>query len=359
MKKQKTSLNVLCAAAALFLSAPQAMFAGSSGGTYQLESSVVDSGGGEKMTGGTYMARGSVAQGQMPDNTGIVNGGGYSNRVGFYNPPHFIYQKGLPVVLDLNSSTQLTFPPGSVDKNVFDITINNDPVGQPLYVDSSKVSEATRKIVNNEGGWSQPVSNNLAEVAIFDEQDAYAKPLANTGTLVMHYTDANNDGIVDGSNPAVRVQTLAAWRLDETRNTWVELPGTGADTAARTITVPFNTTGVYSMIGTQDTGISKSFKAYPVPFRPNGPDAGTGLGQTGTEAAGITFENAPQSGKIEIYTLDGRLVKKISVPDSLPFPYKVNWDVRTASGQKAASGVYIWRVNAAGSSMTGKLMVIW
>jgi hypothetical protein len=214
-------------------------------------------------------------------------------------------------------------------------------------------------MIRNEGLWAQPVSNNLAEVTIFDEQDYYDKPLAKRGTLVLRYVDANDDGIVDGSNPPVRATTLTAWALDEVRNTWVELPGTGADPASKTYTAYFDMPGVYAMLGAQDLSISRNFKAYPVPFRPNGPQAGSGQGQTGTEADGITFENAPQEGDIEIFTLDGRLVRKLGIPNNLAWPYRVKWDVLTASGGKAASGVYLWRVNSGASVMTGKLMVIW
>jgi len=357
----KAILHILCPLAAVLLCAKPSLFASlPSGGEYQMESSVVDNGGGEKMTGGEYLAKGSMAQIHMPDNMGASSGGEYVNRVGFYNPPYFTYQKGLTTVLPVTSNNaQLSFPPDSVDKEMFDITLNRDPVGRPLFVDPSKINEAIQKIVNNEGRWAQPATNNLMEVAIFDEQSFYTKPLANRGSLVMHYNDANNDGLVDASYPPVRVNTLTAWGLDETHNTWVELPGSGADMASQTITSYFDAPGVFAMLGAQDLSISRNFKAYPVPFRPNGPQAGAGRGQTGTEAAGITFENAPQAGDIEIYTLDGRLVRKIAIPDNLGWPYSVNWDVRTASGNKVASGVYIWRVKSDTNVKTGKLMVIW
>lgn len=356
----KTVLNVLSLFAAVVLFSPPALVAAlPSGGDYQVEYSVVDNGGGEKLTGGDYSAKGSAAQNYAPDNIGLLSGGEYVNRAGFYNPPHFTYQGGLTTVLPMSANAQITFPPDSVDKRMFDITVNKDPVGRPLIVDPARINEAIRKIVHNEGVWSQPAANNLMEVAIFDEQDYYTKPLAKRGALVMRYADANSDGLVDGSNPPVRVNTLTAWGLDETRNTWVELPGTNADMASQTITAYFDTPGVYAMLGAQDLSISRNFKAYPVPFRPNGPQAGSGPGQTGTETAGITFENAPQGGTIEIYTLDGRLVRKIDIPGELPWPYSVKWDVRTASGNKTASGVYIWRVKSETNVLTGKLMVIW
>ncbi len=100
-----------------------------------------------------------------------------------------------------------------------------------------------------------------------------------------------------------------------------------------------------------------------MPFRPNGPNAGKGIGKTGTEVDGINFYDVPNVGNIEIYTIDGRLVKKIDIASNLVLSLlggvpEVNWNVKNKSGQKVASGVYIWRVVSEGNSKTGKLMVI-
>lgn len=330
-----------------------------SGAGYQVEASVVDSGGGEKMAGGEYSVKGSIGQSSLPPSLSLSNGGEFTNRAGFYNPPHFTYQGGLPIVFNMPSGdVQLSLPPNSVDKASFDITMNKDPIAQPLSVDPGKISSANDKMVHNEGAWSQPFSANLSEIAIFDEQDFYTKRLANSGTLNMHYRDDNNDGIIDGSNPPVRVDSLSTWGLDDVSNSWAQLPGASVDKTSKLLAIKFDKPGVYTLLGALVQSIPSHFKAYPVPFRPNGPQAGTGPGQTGTEAAGITFEGVPQTGKIEIYTVDGRLVRNLPIPDNLPFPYVVKWDVRTASGEKAASGVYIWRVVSGSNSKTGKLMVI-
>ncbi|MBI4349839.1 MAG: T9SS type A sorting domain-containing protein [Elusimicrobia bacterium] len=331
-----------------------------SGADYQLAASVVDGGGGERMTGGEYAAKGSVGQSALPANPGLSGSGEYSNRTGFYNPPHFTYQAGLPVVLSMASGDiRLTLPPNSVAKDVFEITMNKDPLEQPLAVDPGKITDANGKMVNNEGAWSGLFPNNLSEMSIFDEQDFFTEPLAGRGVLNLRYRDDNNDGILDGSSPPVRVDSLSAWGLDETLDSWVQLPGAGADPEAKMLTVYFDKPGVYALLGSLVESIPSSFKAFPVPYRPYGPQAGAGQGQTGTEAGGITFEGVPQTGRIEIYTLDGRLVRKLAIPDNLTFPYRVVWDVRTVSGGRAASGTYIWRVSSGGNAKTGKLMVIW
>ena len=351
---KKINSRILCVTIAAVLGS--AGVAGAfvlSGGVYDIESSVVDNGGGQPLSGGEYSSRGAIAQTSMPADGGATSGGIFTNRTGFYNPPHFVFQEGLPTNLTLPGGGSLVLPPYAVDKWRFDIDMNRN-------VDPAKISEASDKMVNNDGAWGQLSSDNMGELTIFDEQDTYSKPLAKQGILTMAYNDADNDGIIDGSNPPVRVETLNAWVLDETLNSWVLVNGAGVDTVSKTISVYFGKPGVYAMFGALSTSVDNIF-VYPVPFRPYGPQAGLGKGQTGMEGTchgcGINFASLPQNGHIEIYTPDGRLVKKLVIDGSSTSG--LQWDVKTASGERAASGVYIWRVVSNGKSKMGKLMVIW
>lgn len=330
----------------------------SSSGEYRLEASVQDNGGGELLSAGGYTSRGSAGQHTIPEGQGNSVAGAYVNRAGFYNPPHFTFQKGLVSVVNFNSgSASLILPPGAVDKETFDITLNNDPAARPLTVDPGLINTANSKMEQNEGSWSRLFPNSITEMSLFDEQDAWDKPFTESGALSMRYPDADADGILDGSNPPVRVDTIKTWALDEELAMWAKLPGSSFDSVSRTITVPFRSPGVYALLGMVDESVKDAY-AFPVPFRPNGPQAGLAQGRTGAEADGITFANIPQQGNIEIYTLDGRLARKLSIPAGLVLP-KLKWDVRTAGGDRAASGVYIWRVVSGSNSKTGKLMVIW
>jgi hypothetical protein len=342
------------AACAVAASAAAALIASSGG--YQLESSVVA--GGVEISGGGYSAKNSVGEVSIPDGSASSSPSGYVNRAGFYNPPRFTFQNGLPSVVTFNSgSASLVLPAGSVDKEVFDITLNKDPVSQPLSVDPSVINSANSKITQNNGAWAQLFPGQITEMILFDEQSLWGKPFASPGVLTMRYKDDNNDGIIDGSNPPVRTDTMRPWILDQSLAMWAKIPDSSINTAAKTVSAQFLAPGVYALLGTVDESVKDTY-AFPVPFRPDGPKAGSGPGQTGTEAAGITFINVPQTGDIEIYTLDGRLVNKLAIPSGLVYP-TVNWNVRTSGGQRAASGVYIWRVVSGSNSKTGKLMVIW
>ncbi len=330
----------------------------SSAGEYRLESSVLDNGGGALISAGEYSSKGAAGQNTIPAGQGNSLSGEYVNRGGFYNPPHFTFQRGLASVINFNAgSASLTLPPGAVTKEMFDITLNGDPATQPLNTDPGLINSANNKIEQDYGAWSRLLAGNITEMSLFDEQDVWNKPFEKSGALSMRYNDVNNDAILDGSNPPVRTDSIKAWALDEDIAMWAKLPLFSSDKVSKTITVSFLSPGVYALLGTVDESVKDTY-AFPVPFRPGGSDAGAGPGQSGTEADGITFANIPQVGDIEIYTLDGRLVRKLPIPAGLIIP-KIKWDVRTAGGQRAASGVYLWRVVSGSNSKTGKLMVIW
>lgn len=337
---------------------PMPLCAKGSGGEYQLEFSASGPSGGDLFSGGEYSVKGSLGQNIMPPNLGVTSGGGYASRSGFYNPPHFTYQKGLASSLVFpGGNARLSLPPNSVDKEVFDIILNKNADVSPILAEASEISNANAKISVNEGLWALPVSGNITEMCLFDEQDFWESPFTNPGLLSLSYRDDNGDGILDGSIPPIRVDTVRTWKLDQDLDMWIKLGASAVDNAARSITVPFMTPGVYALLGTLDESVKNTY-TFPVPFRPNGPQAGTGAGQTGTVSEGITFANVPQHGDIEIYTLDGGLVRKLGIPYNLINPI-VKWDVKTSAGEKAASGVYIWRVVSGSNVKTGKLMVIW
>jgi len=330
----------------------------SAAGEYSLESSVLDNGGGGWLSGGEYSSRAAAGQNFLPAGGDNSAAGEYNNRRGFYNPPYFTFQKALASVVTFSAGlASLTLPAGAVDKEVFDITLNKNPLNEPIAADPEKINSANSKMEVNEGGWSRLFPDNITEMALFDEQDAWDRPFAQAGVLSLRYKDDNNDGVLDGSNPPVRIDSIRPWALDEDLAMWAKLPASFYDRASRVISVPFMSPGVYALLGMVDESVKDTF-AFPVPFRPNSSNAGTGAGQSGTEADGITFANVPQTGDISIYTLDGRLVRKLPIPAGLVIP-KVKWDVRTAGGNKAASGVYIWRAVSGSNSKTGKLMVIW
>lgn len=89
-------------------------------------------------------------------------------------------------MVNFNSgSVSLALPPGAVDKEMFDITLNNDPAARPLNVDPGLINFANTKMEQNEGSWSRLFPNSITEMSLFDEQDAWDKPFAESGALSM------------------------------------------------------------------------------------------------------------------------------------------------------------------------------
>ena len=79
---------------------------------------------------------------------------------------------------------------------------------------------------------------------------------------------------------------------------------------------------------------------YPNPFRLGG--------------LPLRFENLPQGAEVAIYTLDGRLVRRLEKSLS----GAAEWDGRTRGGDLAAAGLYLYSASTATSRRVGQIFVI-
>jgi len=62
--------------------------------------------------------------------------------------------------------------------------------------------------------------------------------------------------------------------------------------------------------------------------------------------------NSATSGEVNIYTISGRLIKKLGESTA----GEIIWDGRNSDGEKTGRGIYIYKItSAAGDSVTGKL----
>jgi hypothetical protein len=212
-------------------------------------------------------------------------------------------------------------------------------------VPESQVSAATRKLAENaQDPLRRPVSGAVVDLQVLDglgagQPGTFSAPV----TITLSYTDnvpLGGDGIVDGSFPPVRARSLGIFWLEETRNVWVPLPST-VDEAARTVSAPAPHFTTFALMAQADLELSGAH-AFPVPFTP-------GLG-----SSGITFTGLPQTGSVRVYAADGRLVRELSIPPG----GQLVWDVTNASGEDAATGVYLYEISNGHSSVTGKLAVL-
>ncbi len=75
----------------------------------------------------------------------------------------------------------------------------------------------------------------------------------------------------------------------------------------------------------------------------------------------INFINLPEKATINIYTLDGDLVRTIEHPDKVLSSYSsmASWDLVSRNLQAVVSGIYLYRVDAPGRpSQVGKIVII-
>lgn len=257
------------------------------------------------------------------------------------------YLNSLGNSISLNSFT-VSVLPNSVPE-AFDFFIT-DPMISPMRTNPASITAATLRLSQTQGAQASLVPQSVVEFNLLGESNAfYTANLAHPATISLPYNDANNDGIVDGSNPPIRTKNLGLYVLDEMHDLWVRMPGAAIDAAGHTVTGNTAHFSVYALIGNSDNTVD-GVHPFPVPWAPN-----SGNALDGTLAGGITFTNLPSQGTVSIYTLSGQLVRSLPIPS---FAAQLRWDVKTPSGQDVVSGVYLWRVQSGNNSKVGKLMVI-
>jgi len=231
------------------------------------------------------------------------------------------------------------------------VLIGKDPENAPLRVDPKIVAEATRKA---QAASPYRIPFLMRELTGYDSQGHALQHLAKPTQMTLGMKDAMS------AAPAtswVSPKSLSLWTLDEAHHLWVKMPDSTLLPDGSGVTTNVTSLSVYALMG-EAVGDASSVYAFPVPWRPHGPDAGTGPGQTGTESAGITFASLPSECTIKIFTVSGELVRTLTHSNITgPVSYET-WDVKTTHGEAVASGVYFWHVESSSDSKNGKLVVI-
>ncbi len=267
------------------------------------------------------------------------------------------------------SAWQLHLPPNAMDQD-FTLQMELNPTNFTT-TDLGVIQRATEKAYRESNGYRFPIPGGIVEIALTDVNGNPIHPtLKKQGQLVHLYGVSNGqsinsiqaqggpslqipDPLNPQSNRTILANTLRIFVLDTRTETWFRLPTNDVDVFLSQVEGGVQRFGVFAAMGAPSTDVNEVV-AFPVPWRPNGPNAGLGSGQTGTEAGGITFGNIPQEGSIKIIDLQGALVREINLNGS---PLET-WDAQNANGEKVASGTYYWIAESAGNRKTGKLMVI-
>lgn len=231
----------------------------------------------------------------------------------------------------------------------FDFFINSSPLTAPMRVSQSALVQANSRLSTTVGPQATLVPGSPVEFNLLQDSGSfYDGALGKLASVTLSYPDVDGDGLVDGTN--IRVKTLGIYTLDEARSLWVRVPASIVDTSARTVTAMLPHFSVYSIIGAADQDVDR-VHAFPVPWAPNSGNPAV----DGDLQGGITFNNLPSEGTINIYTLAGQLVRSLNI---VPFNPQLKWDVKTTDGKDVVSGVYLWRVKSGNNVKRGKLIII-
>ncbi|NIN92908.1 T9SS type A sorting domain-containing protein [bacterium] len=236
---------------------------------------------------------------------------------------------------------RITLNAGTSKENFF-VNISTAPLKDSSK--RTKIIDANNKLEDDDDPFSFTLGPTVVEIEAFD---ANGNPITDTfdipAIITLSYEDSNPaDGIVDGTSPALREKTLAAYWLDESHNLWVKLAGSKVDTGSNRVSADTFHFSVFSLHGMGTTDLSDAY-AYPVPFIPSRGDED------------ITFTNISPICTIKIYTLNGELVRSIEHTSGKT---SYSWDVTNDGGDRLGSGVYLYLIDSNKSKKKGKLIVI-
>lgn len=249
------------------------------------------------------------------------------------------------------SSTTLQSGDGSVTVHVpentfsedYRLSLSTDPVGAPLGSPQlpAIIAAAQEKLADQGMVSRTPLGNTMAEMRA---ETLTGSPLAPSAalTVTLSYPSVDGENVDDSAAPNTRTRTLALYRLDESKSLWIRLPSSHVDQAGRTVSASASATGVFSVMGQQDTSLETAY-AYPVPFR------------RGRGDDTITFSDLAQRVTIKIFNAAGRWVRTLEETDG---DGEFAWDARDSDGDPLPSGVYFYLLETSNDKKRGKLVII-
>ena len=208
------------------------------------------------------------------------------------------------------------------------LKVNLDPEKTAEHLDRNLI----RRAIENErskghryGSLSHyPIPGMMIE--IFGEKssgEVIKGQLGNTVSLIMNYSDSNNDGILDGTNPPVLAKDLKFYHLDETLGEFVPLENSSVDKGQKTVSVNINHFSVFAVM----SGVTANFSDIRVGPNPWDP----------SQEPYVKIDYLKESTSVEVYMVTGQKVASLNMNDGSGI---LRWDGRNDDGEILASGVY-------------------
>ncbi len=185
------------------------------------------------------------------------------------------------------------------------------------------------------------------ELFLYDAAgDTVTADFAALVTVEVAYADADQNGMVDGTNIAEQTLQLCRWE----NGAWVVVQDGGrnaADPVRNVVVADLKHFSQYAIRVSADTGApGGEIIAYPNPWKST------------YASERIVWANVPTGVpvRLEIYTIGGE--KVIDGELTLGANQRMEWDLRNRGGGMVASGIYIYRISGGGVEKIGKIAVI-
>lgn len=248
-----------------------------------------------------------------------------------------------------NANTQLTIPADAFG-NQATILVSGTPTTSPIRINTGILTDG---LASPPTGQTY-VPNSVIEIVANVNGSVFTDNLHSSVTVSVPYTDADNNLLVDGTDPPLPVTRLTMYTLNEAVVRWEPL-ATTVDTTNKRVNGQTSHFSIFALFG--PTGVKSdvnTVRVYPNPWKPG--SRGNFDSVTFGARTGLAIDNLPTSGVIRIFTLSGERV--VDVPFSGPDAGTAIWDGRNQGGYPVASGVYFAYVQSdAGPSVIKKFAI--
>lgn len=261
-----------------------------------------------------------------------------------------VTQSGTAVLPGLGQ-VKIGMPPGAVPVDGY-ISISTNAATNPAGVSKSDLDAATAKLPP-----SRLADSSIVELYLYDLYGSpFAGDFSRPARITITYTDADNDDILDGIAPQLKVPTLKLFNLDTAALEWKAVRNSMIDRAAKAVYADAAHFSIYA-IGSYipaAAGSTADVFAYPNPYKPG---SGGNFDQSAL-GEGIVFESLPQKAKIRIFNIAGGLVADLNADDGTG---RFRWNARNGNGTRVASGLYIYlvtNIDDPDDKKSGKITII-
>ncbi|MFH1379987.1 MAG: T9SS type A sorting domain-containing protein [bacterium] len=219
----------------------------------------------------------------------------------------------------------LMVPRGSIGAEV-DLKFSFSPLTRNFEVNPGLLQQA----LNNLDASLRYTDSYIVELALYVSGQARTTTFQIPLKLEINYQDADQNGMVDGMIPLIFEEKLRAYYLDAS-NAWQLHEDQEQDTTQNTVTLYISNPGTFALIGEVNySNDPDQVKIYPNPYRPGS--------LSSFDATGITFDKITNDSEIQIYNVNGELLKVLKETDT---DGRVFWDGKNTHGRSLVTGVYM------------------